>query len=193
MQTFNVTEETKEIFLGRQGENLATQVVFEIPSDLLEYAVFVYVLRNGESDAYPASVVDVTDGVITWTITSIETEYYGAGEAQIRFVDDETIVKTIVFRTIVKRSIDMDVGDVPDPYETWVDSLTQIAAEAQQSANDAEQYADLAAQHAESSGYAYFEVDNESGEMYVTVTDGVDDNIHFDIDEETGILEVTLV
>lgn len=137
MMTFTADQSTTDLFLGRQGENLATQIIFAVPQDLQQYAAFVYVLRNGDDTAYPAANVVVADGSITWTITSIETQYYGAGEVQIRFVDDETIVKTIVFRSFVSQSIDMDAGDVPDPYETWLDSLVELAAETQQAARAA--------------------------------------------------------
>lgn len=137
MMTFTADQCTTDLFLGRQGENLATQIIFAVPEDLQQYAAFVYVLRNGDDTAYPAANVVVADGSITWTITSIETLTYGAGEVQIRFVDDETIVKTIVFRSFVSQSIDMDAGDVPDPYETWLDSLVELAAETQQAARAA--------------------------------------------------------
>lgn len=137
MMTFTADQSTTDLFLGRQGENLATQIIFAVPEDLQQYAAFVYVLRNGDDTAYPAANVVVADGSITWTITSIETQYYGAGEVQIRFVDNETIIKTIVFRSFVSQSIDMDAGDVPDPYETWLDSLVELAAETQQAARAA--------------------------------------------------------
>ena len=137
MMTFTADQSTTDLFLGRQGENLATQIIFAVPEDLQQYAAFVYVLRNGDDTAYPAANVVVADGSITWTITSIETLTYGAGEVQIRFVDNETIIKTIVFRSFVSQSIDMDAGDVPDPYETWLDSLVELAAETQQAARAA--------------------------------------------------------
>jgi len=137
MMTFTADQSTTDLFLGRQGENLATQIIFAVPEDLQQYAAFVYVLRNGDDTTYPAANVEVADGSITWTITSIDTLTYGAGEVQIRFVDDETIVKTIVFRSFVSQSIDMDAGDVPDPYETWLDSLVELAAETQQAARAA--------------------------------------------------------
>ena len=137
MMTFTADQSTTDLFLGRQGENLATQIIFAVPEDLQQYAAFVYVLRNGDDTAYPATNVVVADGSITWTITSVETLTYGAGEVQIRFVDNETIIKTIVFRSFVSQSIDMDAGDVPDPYETWLDSLVELAAETQQAARAA--------------------------------------------------------
>lgn len=144
MMVFNVDGNVTDLFLGRQGENLATQLVFGIPEDLQQYAAFVYVLRNGDDVAYPASNVVVSGGVITWTITSIETQNYGAGEVQVRFMDGEVIVKTLVFRSFVARSIDMDAGDAPDPYQTWLDTLVGVAAEVQIDARDAREAKDAA-------------------------------------------------
>ena len=72
-------------------------------------------------------------------------------------------------------------------------TASTAAANASASSADAEHYAELAAQHAERAGYAIFDVDDQTGELIVTVTDTVDEAMTFIINEETGELEVTLV
>lgn len=67
------------------------------------------------------------------------------------------------------------------------------ATNAEASALDAVHYADLAAQHAERAGYVIFDVDEQTGEAIVTVTDGVDEAMTFAVDEANGDLEVTLI
>lgn len=67
------------------------------------------------------------------------------------------------------------------------------ATNAEVSALDAEHYADLAAQHAESAGYVFFDVDEQTGEAIATVTDAVDEAMTFAVDEANGDLEVTLI
>ena len=68
----------------------------------------------------------------------------------------------------------------------------QDAASAAQSANEAEHYADLAAQSADTAGYAEFSINNEDGKMYVTVANNLDNDLTFAIDENSGELEVTI-
>ena len=72
-------------------------------------------------------------------------------------------------------------------------TASTAAINASASSADAEHYAELAAQHAERAGYAIFDVDDQTGELIVTVTDTVDEAMTFIINEETGELEVTLV
>lgn len=193
MREYKITDSTSDISLGIQGENLATMITMQLQPELLGASVDVHVLRPGESTVYPASAVEVVEGVLIWTVTAVETDIFGAGSVQIKFTKDGTVVKTMVIRTHVARAMDSSPGEAPDPYETWLQTLEGVAQDARESADDAETYAELAGQHANLSGYASFMVDNTTGEMIVTVTDGVDDNINFSINEQTGILEVTLV
>lgn len=58
------------------------------------------------------------------------------------------------------------------------------------SADSAEYYAGLAQQGAESSGYALFEVDTETGQAMVTVADNLDSELTFMVNENTGTLGV---
>lgn len=56
--------------------------------------------------------------------------------------------------------------------------------------DNAKHYSELAAQSAEAAGYAFFEIDDEDGEMYVTVANNLDNDLTFAINESTGNLEV---
>lgn len=58
--------------------------------------------------------------------------------------------------------------------------------------DNAKHYSELAAQSAESSGYAFFEIDDNSGEMYVNVANNLDNDLTFEINENTGNLEVII-
>ena len=72
-------------------------------------------------------------------------------------------------------------------------TASTAAASASTSEANAEHYAELAEQSASRAGYALFDVDDQTGELIVTVTDTVDEAMTFIINEETGELEVTLV
>lgn len=75
---------------------------------------------------------------------------------------------------------------------TAVTQTGQDAASAAQSAEDAEHYADLAAQSADAAGYAEFAINDEDGQMYVTVANNLDNDLTFAINENSGELEVTI-
>lgn len=58
--------------------------------------------------------------------------------------------------------------------------------------NNAAFWAGVAQQGAEHSGYAIFAVNNEDGEMYVTITEPLDEDVVFSVNETLGTLEVTV-
>lgn len=56
--------------------------------------------------------------------------------------------------------------------------------------DNAKHYAEVAQQGAEEAGYAWFDIDDQTGEMMVTVTDNLAEDVTFAINENTGELEV---
>lgn len=58
--------------------------------------------------------------------------------------------------------------------------------------DNAKHYAEVAQQGAEEAGYAWFDIDDETGEMMVTVADNLAEDVSFAINENIGILEVTV-
>lgn len=57
--------------------------------------------------------------------------------------------------------------------------------------DNAKHYAEVAQQGAEESGYAWFDVNLQDGEMYVTITPSLEDDVSFLVNEAVGTLEVT--
>jgi membrane protein involved in colicin uptake len=57
--------------------------------------------------------------------------------------------------------------------------------------NNAKHYAYVAQQGAEESGYAWFDVNDQDGEMYVTITPNLAEDVSFLVNESVGTLEVT--
>lgn len=74
------------------------------------------------------------------------------------------------------------------------EAAQQKAEEAEDAAKESEEnaahYADVAQQGAETSGYVYFEIDNSDGCMYVTTAGHIGEDVTFEVNEESGILEV---
>lgn len=134
--------------IGYQGENEATQIHIPIPASCAGYSSTLYVLPPG-GGVYPASMTEVIAGTVIWTVTSVDTANAGNGEIQLRFYDDGRIVKMAVFPIRIRRSIDGDPGPAPEPYETWLASLTHLAEEtagyAAEAAEDAQEIRSMSA------------------------------------------------
>lgn len=75
--------------------------------------------------------------------------------------------------------------------ESWAVGGTDTRAG--EDTDNAKFYCELAAQHAEDAGYAFFDIDDATGEMNVTVTDTLSEHVSFEINETTGELEVIVV
>ena len=123
--------------IGRRGENLASRVHFaKVPVE--GQTVTVFVKRNGDSVAYPASNTEITDTEIIWTVTSVDTGKSGKGKVQYRFSDAETgkVVKTEIYDFIVDLAIDTEVGPAPDSYESIADRIADLVTEAQEARDD---------------------------------------------------------
>lgn len=74
-------------------------------------------------DEAPYIVEQVTgSNVLTWTITDTDTAYSGYGDAEIRITFTNGLAKSVVFRTLVVRSITADMT-IPEPLQSWYDAM----------------------------------------------------------------------
>lgn len=112
------------IDIGRQGENLARNVCFDLSELISTYgegtATLVYV-RPSERAPYVCTTVR-TGTFLIWSPTSTDTAYSGVGRCELRWVVGETLAKSIVYNTSIAPSI-MQAGQIPDPYLSWYDAM----------------------------------------------------------------------
>lgn len=125
------------IFIGKQGENEVTQIAFPIPPEYADWSYTVYVKRHRDASSYPAANIARQDGQIVWTVSDADTDKAGPGEAQIRFTSGTDRAKTFIYQFVVSKSIDMNPGEQPNVYETWLDALTELAEETHTNAENA--------------------------------------------------------
>ena len=260
--------------LGQRRENGVTQVRLNYQPWIDEFgagAILLFLKRYGDAVAYPV-LLQTADGVAVWTVSELDTAVNGEGKAEYVFMVGDKREKSAVFSTFTAPDLGCAPGDPPDPYQTWVDDLTELGAETLQNAQDAAQsaekagehaeaaetaknaaqaakaeaegareaagqsaqtataaataadesaqaakawavgerggepvapgdptynnsskhWADVAQQGAEESGFAWFDVDDETGQMVVTVTPNLAESVTFTVDENTGILEVVV-
>lgn len=74
--------------------------------------------------------------------------------------------------------------------ESW--AVGETGTRSGENTNNAAFFAELAGQRAAQAGFAWFDVNDEDGKLYVTVTDNIKDAVTFAVNEPVGILEVTI-
>lgn len=126
--------------IGRRGENLATRVRFPTASWVETYGDGTFQLlvqRPNEDTPYPAALVSDGDN-ICWDVTSADTAIAGLGKCELQYYVGDVLAKSVIYQTRVMESLDA-AGDVPEPYESWVEQVLQAGADAQEAAEAAEE------------------------------------------------------
>jgi len=126
--------------IGRRGENKATNVVFDL-TDLIdnfgEGIAILVVKRPGETDPYPISLI--RDGSsATWEVTNTDTANVETMMAELFWYQGEMLAKSILYTVRIGKDIGDESFTPPDPYDSWIESLTNIAVIAHQEALAAE-------------------------------------------------------
>lgn len=139
------------IVLGRRGTYNTEEIIFDVSYLIENYGDGTAVLaikRSQDESAYPA-VVAKDGSTLTWTVSETDTAYVGSGECQLMWYVDGGLAKTIIYPMVVMRDILTTSEEPPDGYENWIEHLTELGAETQQNAQDAEQSASGAAESAQ--------------------------------------------
>lgn len=114
------------IHIGRVGENLATDVVFDISTWVEEYGqgtAELVINQNGET--YPQYTTR-EDNLIKWKVTNSNTSDAGMGKCELFYLVDEIKVKSAIYDFIVTNSLDYEEGaEPPAPFESWVEDVIE--------------------------------------------------------------------
>lgn len=124
----------EKIFIGRQGENLARRVKFDISEWRKLYgdgSVALVHRRPGDKYPYPCTVVASTDDdCFYWEVTKADVSVFGVGELQLRYYVDDALVKSQIWDSKIDESLDYPLGTKPDDLiEDWIDRVAQAAQE----------------------------------------------------------------
>lgn len=144
--------------LGRKGETLARQVVFDLRLWRAAYgdgAVSLCAKRAGDAEPYPCGVTQDEDTAV-WVLRAADVDKPGWGNVQLSYYVGDTLAKSQTWRTLVAPSL-CACGDPGEVQQGWLDQAGKDAAAAQQGAKDAQeaqQAAEDAAKAAESSANA---------------------------------------
>ena len=131
--------------LGRQGENLARQIIFDVQDWESLYGpgtVEVIYQRPGDELPYPVAV-QREGTLVTWTITATDTEMAGShGKCELRYYVGETLAKSKIWRTWVEPSLSTPSETAPpEPEQGWVERVLEAGVSAKEAAERAEKAA----------------------------------------------------
>ena len=131
MKIINVASNENRIPIGIRGENEARQIVFDLSWLIETYGQGTAVLlakRSEDENAYPVTLAEQSGTTLTWTVTDVDTYYVGHGKAELFWYIDNVLAKSIVYSTWTEQDIGTASGEAPDPYEDWVEELTELGA-----------------------------------------------------------------
>lgn len=160
------------IRIGRVVENEVAEVEFDFSQWQEEYGAGIatlLVLRNHDANPYPV-VLTIEDGKAVWTITDADTAVFGRGCFQLKYVAGTKVKMSKIFQFTCGKSLTGE-GDAPDPYEDWLDTLTDLTAETQTNA----QAAQASAESAQASAKAAQQSAEEAEEIRQSIVDNRSD------------------
>lgn len=132
------------VMIGYVGEGGVTQVVLDFSAWAEAYGdgvVTLGVQRSGDATWYPV-VLNVDGTSAAWLVSKTDTDVEGMGVARFAYTVGGAEKRSAVWRFFVDRGLQSPEGDAPDPYESWVETLTELGAETLQNAQDAQQAAE---------------------------------------------------
>ena len=136
--------------IGRQGEHGVRQVWFDLSYLIENFGEGIAMLvcqRNKDLAPYIVSATQ-TGNRLEWTVDETDTAYEGFGKAEIRWVVDDDLAKTVIYKTNVQKSLTAQT-EVPEPLESWYEALLEQIGDSQGYAEQAAQSAETAQQAAQ--------------------------------------------
>lgn len=119
-----------QLYLGKQGENLARIVYFEEHAlwekEFGEGKCELLHQRSGDTAPYPVKL-EKENGKCCWKITASDTAIVGDGKCELHYLVDDVVVKSKVFKTTVLESLGGEVAEAPEPEKAWVDAVLDAA------------------------------------------------------------------
>lgn len=116
--------------LGKQGENRARQIRFDISSWMDNFGPGTVQLlhqRRGDEAPYPVAVEkDGTQAI--WTVTNADTAAAGTGRAELQYYVGDALAKSETWMTKVLSALGPASETPPEAQQGWVDQvLAQVA------------------------------------------------------------------
>ena len=129
--------------LGKQGENLARKIQFDISRWISTFGPGTVQLlhqRRGDEAPYPVAV-EREGNFSVWTVTNADTAAPGTGHAELQYYVGDALAKSETWMTKVFPALGPAGETPPEAQQGWVDQVLQAGAEAAEAADRAEEAA----------------------------------------------------
>ena len=121
------------ISIGHKAEKGVEAIEFDLTAWVETYGsgtLTVIMRRWGDAIPYPIALEIDENNKATWTLSDIDTAKAGMAYAQLNYiVGGEVVKKSDIYTFRVMDSLTGE-GDPPEAYESWLENLTRLAAEA---------------------------------------------------------------
>ena len=152
MKVVKAVANNKSFGIGRRGENIARQIVFDLSDFVAEYGEGTpELIFQRPIDDKPYPVAAVRDGsTLLWTVTDLDTAVAttngGYSHCELRWYVGELLAKSQTWLVYVDTAMNVPSETVPpDPESGWVDQVLATGAESKASAESAKSSADASA------------------------------------------------
>lgn len=126
--------------LGKQGENLARKIQFDISrwiGTLGPGTVQLLHQRRGDEAPYPVAV-EREGNFAVWTVTNADTAAPGTGHAELQYYVGDALAKSETWMTKVFPALGHASETPPEVQQGWVDRVLQAGTAATEAADRAE-------------------------------------------------------
>jgi hypothetical protein len=121
--------------LGREGENNARRIVFDLKPFEEVFGPGVaqlIVRRSGEGVPYPVAL-ELEGSHVAWTVNSADTAIPGRyGEAELRYMVGDTLAKSERWQTTVIDALGTPSETPPEQQQGWLDKVLSAAAKVEE-------------------------------------------------------------
>lgn len=118
--------------LGVQTDSRVTEVAFDLTPLIAETGdgtAVAFHMRPTDANAYPCATYR-EDNLLVWQVTDSDTAIAGNGQVKVVMENDDKVINTITKSTVIFKTFASD-GEVPEPYQAWVNQIIQAASDAQ--------------------------------------------------------------
>lgn len=129
--------------LGKQGENLARKIQFDISRWISTFGPGTVQLlhqRRGDEAPYPVAV-EREGNFAVWTVTNADTAAPGTGHAELQYYVGDALAKSETWMTKVLPALGDASETPPEAQQGWVDQVLQAGTVATEAADRAEEAA----------------------------------------------------
>lgn len=121
------------ISIGHKAEKGVEAIEFDLTAWVETYGsgtATIIMRRWGDEIPYPVALELDENNKATWTLSDIDTAKAGMAYAQVSYiVGDEVVKKSDIYTFRVMDSLTGE-GEPPEAYDSWLENLTHLAAEA---------------------------------------------------------------